>query len=87
MLVIWAAIVSLTLLAVAAFGFIDVPEPASEIARIVLYVLLALVLILLVIGLILVQKAKSLARGFGLNLSWTAMWGIIRSVQLLRKRR
>ena len=87
MLVIWAAIVSLTLLAVAAFGFIDVREPASDIARIVLYVLFVLILLFLAIGLILVQKAKSLARGFGLNLSWTAMLGIVRSVQLLRKRR
>ncbi len=87
MFFLWAAIFFLIALASAAFGFIDLPAGASEIARILFYILLAIFLFLLIAVLILVRKAKSFARGFGIKLSWTWLLGILRYAQLFRKGR
>ncbi|MDQ3232115.1 MAG: DUF1328 domain-containing protein [Pseudobdellovibrionaceae bacterium] len=84
---IWAAIFVLVALASAAFGFIDLPASASEIARILFYIVLAIFLLVLVAGLILVRKAKSFARTFGINLSWTWLMAIMRYAQFFRKGR
>lgn len=82
-----AAIFVLIALASAVFGLIDLPSGASEVARILFYILLAIFLLLLVAGLILVRKAKSFARTLGINLSWTGLLGIIRFGQRFRKGR
>jgi uncharacterized membrane protein YtjA (UPF0391 family) len=87
MLFIWAALFFLIALASAAFGFIDVSAGASEGARILFYVLLAILLLLLGASVILIKKATAIARGFGINLSWTWLMGILRYVQILRNRR
>jgi uncharacterized membrane protein YtjA (UPF0391 family) len=87
MLFIWAVMFFLVALAAAAFGFIDVSTGASEVARILFYVLLAIFLLLLVAGMILVKKVTAFARGFGINLSWKWLLGILRYAQFLRKRR
>ena len=87
MFFIWAAILFLIAIVAAAFGFTDIFPEASEIARIVFYLILALSLLLLVTGLIVVKKVTSLARGFGIHMSWAGLLGIIRWVQFLRKGR
>jgi uncharacterized membrane protein YtjA (UPF0391 family) len=84
-LFVWTGIVlSITVIA-AAVGFTDVAPGASETARMVLYLILALSLLLLLIGFIVVRKVTSFARGFGLNMSIGGLWGMIRWVRLLRR--
>lgn len=87
MLFIWAALFFLIALAAAAFGFIDIPAGASEVARILFYILLGIFLLLLVAGVLLVKKVTAFTRGFGINLSWPWLLGMLRYVQFLRNRR
>lgn len=87
MFFVWAAILVLIAIIAAAFGFIDIAPGASEVARIVFYLILALFVLLLVTGFIVVRKVTSFARGFGINLSWAGLLGIMRWVQFLRKGR
>ncbi len=87
MFFVWTAIVFLIAIIAGALGFTDIAPDASEIARIVFYLLLVLFLSLLIIGFIVVRKVTSFARGFGINVSWGTLLGIMRVVQLLRKGR
>ncbi|MBA3753350.1 MAG: DUF1328 domain-containing protein [Nitrospira sp.] len=86
MFFVWAVILFLIASLAAAFGFTDIAPGASEVARIVFYLILALFLLLLVTGFIVVRKVTSFARGFGISVSWGRLLGIMKWVQLLRKR-
>lgn len=87
MLLVWPAILILIAVLAAVFGFTDVAPAASEVARIVFYLIVAIVVLLLVIGLLLFKKVTSFARGFGINMSWAGLLGIIEWVQRFRKGR
>ncbi len=87
MIVVGAALVFVVAIITAVLGFTDVAPTASEGARVVLYLILALCLLLLLIGFIVIRKVTSFARGFGLNVSVAGLWGLMKWVQLLRKGR
>jgi len=59
----WAAVFFLIAIVAAAFGFTDIAADASEIARILFYISLATFLLLLIAGLFVFRKVKSLASG------------------------
>ena len=84
---VWSGIVLLVAVVAAVVGFTGVAPEASEAARMVVYLSLALSLLLLLIGSIVVRKVTSFARGFGLNMTIGGLWGIIRWVRLLRRGR
>lgn len=67
MFFMWAAIFSLIALVAGAFGFTDISAGASEVARILFYISLAIFLLLLMSGWLLYRKAASFARGLGFN--------------------
>ena len=83
----WAAILVLMAFIAAGIGFTHIAPAASEAARIVFYLLVALFLLLLGIGFIVVRKVNSFARGFGLRVSMGGLFGMWKWVQLLRKGR
>ena len=83
-LFVWTGIVLLTAVIAAVVSFTGVAPGASDTARIVFYLILALSLLLLLIGFIVVRKVTSFARGFGIKMSVGGIWGIIKWVQLLR---
>jgi uncharacterized membrane protein YtjA (UPF0391 family) len=87
MFLLWPAIVSLIAIISAILGFTDLVPAASESARLVFYLVLALAVLLLVIGFLVIGKLKSFARGFGINVSWTVLLGLIRWVRMLRNGR
>ena len=87
MFFLWAAIIFLLAIVAAAIGFTDMAPGASQIARIAFYLVLALAGLFSVIAFILLRKITSLARGFGLNMSWAGLLGIIRWIQFLRRGR
>ena len=87
MFLVWPAIVVLIAILAAVIGFTDIAPTASEGARVTFYLIVALVMLLLVTGLLLLQKATSFARGFGINVSARAVLGVWKWVQFLRKGR
>ena len=87
MLFVWTGIVLLIAVISAAVGFTDVAPDASQTARIVFYLILALSLLLVLIGFIVVRKITSFARGFGLKMSVGGLMGMMKWIQLLRKAR
>ena len=87
MFFVWTAIVFLIAIIAGALGFTERRAGCFRGARMVFYLLLALFLLLLIIGFIVVRKVTSFARGFGINVSWGTLLGIMRFVQLLRKGR
>ena len=60
MLLKWAAIFFLIAMVAAAFGFTGVAEGATEVAKILFYIFLAMFVIVLAAGLIVAGKLKSL---------------------------
>ena len=60
MLLKWAAIFFIIAMAAAAFGFTGVAEGATEVAKILFYIFLAMFVIVLAAGLIVAGKLKSL---------------------------
>ena len=60
MLLKWAAIFFVIAMIAAAFGFGGIAEGAADIAKILFYIFLAIFLSVLIAGLILGGKAKSL---------------------------
>jgi uncharacterized membrane protein YtjA (UPF0391 family) len=73
MFFMWAAIFFLIAIVAAAFGFTDIAADASEVARILFYISLAIFLFLLVSGFMLYRKVKSLAGGLGFTDSWRGL--------------
>lgn len=61
----WAAIFFVIAIVAGAFGFTDVAADASEIARVLFYLSLAVFLLIVLAGLFVVQKVKALLNGFG----------------------
>ena len=61
----WAAEFFLIAIVAAAFGFTDIAADASEIARILFYISVATFLLILIAGLFVFRKVKSLANGLG----------------------
>jgi uncharacterized membrane protein YtjA (UPF0391 family) len=59
MLLKWAAIFLIIALIAAAFGFTGVAEGATEIAKVLFYIFLAMCLIFLVAGVVLAERVKS----------------------------
>jgi uncharacterized membrane protein YtjA (UPF0391 family) len=59
MLLKWAAIFLVIALVAAVFGFTGVAEGATDIAKVLFYIFLALCAILFVAGLAVAQKMKS----------------------------
>lgn len=59
MLLKWAAIFLVIALIAAAFGFTGVAEGATEIAKVLFYIFLAMCLIFLVAGVVLAERVKS----------------------------
>jgi uncharacterized membrane protein YtjA (UPF0391 family) len=84
MLFVWAGIALVIAITAAVVGFTHMAPGASEEARMVFYLILALSLLLLLIGFIVVRKVTSFARGFGINLSVGGLLGMMKWVQLLR---
>ena len=66
-LFVWTGIAILIAIITAVVGFTDVAPGASEMARIVFYLILTLALLIPLIGFIVFRKVTSVARGFGLN--------------------
>jgi uncharacterized membrane protein YtjA (UPF0391 family) len=60
MLLKWAAIFFLIAIVAAAFGFTGIAEGATEVAKILFYIFLAIFVVLLIAGLIFAEKVKSL---------------------------
>ncbi len=60
MLLKWAAIFFLIAMVAAAFGFTGVAEGATEVAKILFYIFLAIFVVVLVAGLVVGGKLKSL---------------------------
>jgi uncharacterized membrane protein YtjA (UPF0391 family) len=60
MLLKWAAIFFIIAMVAAAFGFTGVAEGATEVAKILFYIFLAMFVIVLAAGLIVAGKLKSL---------------------------
>jgi uncharacterized membrane protein YtjA (UPF0391 family) len=60
MLLKWAAIFFVIAIIAAAFGFGGIAEGATEVAKILFYIFLALFVVVLVAGLIAGAKVKSL---------------------------
>lgn len=60
MLLKWAAIFFIIAMVAAAFGFTGVAEGATEVAKILSYIFLAMFVIVLAAGLIVAGKLKSL---------------------------
>ena len=60
MLLKWAAIFFIIAMVAAAFGFTGVAEGATEVAKILFYIFLAMFLIVLAAGLIVAGRLKSL---------------------------
>jgi uncharacterized membrane protein YtjA (UPF0391 family) len=60
MLLKWAAIFFIIAIVAAAFGFTGVAEGATEVAKILFYIFLAMFVIVLAAGLIVAGKLKSL---------------------------
>ena len=73
MFFMWAAIFFLIALVAAAFGFTDISAEASEVARILFYISLAIFLLLLISGWFLYRKVRSFARGLGSNDNWRGL--------------
>jgi uncharacterized membrane protein YtjA (UPF0391 family) len=63
MFFMWAAIFFVIAMVAAAFGFTDIAAGASEVARILFYISLAIFLLLLISGLFIFRKVKSFASG------------------------
>jgi uncharacterized membrane protein YtjA (UPF0391 family) len=59
MLLKWAAIFLVIALIAAAFGFTGVAEGATDIAKVLFYIFLAMCLIFLVAGVVLAERVKS----------------------------
>ena len=60
MLLKWAAIFFLIAMVAAAFGFTGVAEGATEVAKILFYIFLAIFVVVLIAGLVVRGKLKSL---------------------------
>jgi uncharacterized membrane protein YtjA (UPF0391 family) len=60
MLLKWAAIFFIIAMVAAAFGFTGVAEGATEVAKVLFYIFLAMFVIVLAAGLIVAGKLKSL---------------------------
>ena len=60
MLLKWAAIFFLIAIVAAAFGFTGIAEGATEVAKILFYIFLAIFGVLLIAGLVFAENAKSL---------------------------
>lgn len=60
MLLKWAAIFFIIAMVAAAFGFTGVAEGATEVAKILFYIFLAMFVIVLAAGLIVAGRLKSL---------------------------
>ena len=60
MLLKWAAIFFVIAMIAAAFGFTGVAEGATEIAKILFYIFLAIFVLCLIAGLVLAGKVKSM---------------------------
>ena len=60
MLLKWAAIFFLIAMVAAAFGFTGVAEGATEVAKILFYIFLAIFVVVLIAGLVVGGKLKSL---------------------------
>ena len=67
MFFMWAAIFFLIAIIAAAFGFTDIAADASEVAKVLFYISLAVFLLLLISGLIIFRKVKSFATGIGVK--------------------
>ncbi len=65
MFFMWAAIFFVIAIVAAAFGFTDIAANASEVARILFYISLAVFLAMLIAGLFVIRKLKSFADGLG----------------------
>jgi uncharacterized membrane protein YtjA (UPF0391 family) len=63
MLLKWAAIFFLIAIVAAAFGFTGIAEGATEVAKILFYIFLAIFVVLLIAGLIFAEKVKSSLTG------------------------
>ena len=73
MFFMWAAIFFLIALVAAAFGFTDISAAASEVARILFYISMAIFLLLVISGWLLYRKVTSFAHGLGLNDNWKGL--------------
>jgi uncharacterized membrane protein YtjA (UPF0391 family) len=73
MFFMWASIFFLIALVAAAFGFTDISAEASEIARILFYISLAIFLLLLISGWLLYRKFGAFARRLGSNDNWRGL--------------
>jgi len=73
MFFMWAAIFFLIALVAAAFGFTDISAGASEVARILFYISMAIFLLLVISGWVLYRKVTSFARGLGFNDHWKGL--------------
>jgi uncharacterized membrane protein YtjA (UPF0391 family) len=60
MLLKWAAIFFIIAMVAAAFGFTGIAEGATEVAKILFYIFLAIFVVVLVAGLVVAGKLKSL---------------------------
>jgi uncharacterized membrane protein YtjA (UPF0391 family) len=73
MFFMWAAVFFLIALVAGVFGFTDIAADASEVARILFYISLAIFLLLLTSGVLLYRKVTSFARGLSLNDHWKGL--------------
>ena len=60
MLLKWAAIFFLIAVIAAAFGFVGIAEGATDIAKVLFYIFLAIFVVVLIAGLVVGGKLKSL---------------------------
>lgn len=77
MFFIWAAIFFVIAIVAAALGFTDIAAKASEVARILFYISLAIFLLLVFSGFILFRKVRSVTQGLGFKENWR---GLLRKI-------